>query len=378
MSTKTLYYTAWHIFPGHNILGLFRKHLILQHLNYNLEVLFNLSLEEFKKLVEKILEVKWEYNISPKDFLTEAQKTIDKAFSFDLKVCHIDAKGYPQLLSSIPAAPFVLFCNKEFLPELNNSITVLASRTTFSKSTNLISKISDLISKHHLSLVTDIVQGIPQKLIESAFKTGLKIIYPAPNGIYSEKGKLLRYGIPDILIKLLDEGWVITEYPIGYPTQKYTIYKRLRLLTGLGLVTIILQASAKSGLIKLIDFAKDQGRQVIVLNWGENTPEGNLKLHKKGAIAVHPEELEEVLLSELKITKELIPTQPYKSLNTNIFETEDEELVYNIMECNKLIHTDEIIHKSNIQISKIIKILIKLQLKGLCESVPGGYYIKKC
>lgn len=222
-----------------------------------------------------------------------------------------------------------------------------------------------------------IVSGLAYGVDTIAHKTALK-----------NQGKtvaILGSGINNIFptanIKLAQEiiknGALISEYPLKAPALKPYFPWRNRIISGLCLATIIIEAPEKSGALITARFALEQNREIFAIPgsiFNKNSI-GNHHLIKQGAKLVSQIEdiLEELKLTNLFKNSKLKKIQKSPSVK---FGNEKEKNIYQLFSEENSLAIDKIIEKSNLSPEDVLIVLTTLEIKGLLKNIGGSYYSK--
>ncbi|MBN2453907.1 MAG: DNA-protecting protein DprA, partial [Candidatus Omnitrophica bacterium] len=202
--------------------------------------------------------------------------------------------------------------------------------------------------------------------------TGHGHIYPAENKkIYGE---------------IAESGAVITEYEDDMGPMPYNFPQRNRIISGLSLGIVVVEAAKDSGALITASLAAEQGREVFALpgKISSSTSAGTNSLIKDGAKLVMSVEdiVDELRIREIKIPGErggkdaddkisrMTKAYIYNSL------TDDERAAYKALSDEPL-HIDDVITKSGLGAAKASKALLNLQLKNLAREMPGKQYVRK-
>jgi DNA processing protein len=190
---------------------------------------------------------------------------------------------------------------------------------------------------------------------------GVDVIYPSENR--------------NLFYKIIERGAVVSEFPMGSPPEAGHFPRRNRIISGLSIGVVIVQASAKSGSLITAGYALDQGREVFAVpgNVGAEGSRGTNQLIKEGAKLVESSEdiLEEILPQwrrEEETARKGGPAAP------NL--TEAEGFLYGLLGEIPL-HIDAIIRQSQLEPGSVSSLLLNLELKGLISQWPGKCFSKK-
>ena len=349
---------------------------------YNaLNLIFETNCLFLKKLYQEFRSFFKIYQEIPK--LSVSQKILKKFKKIDpflefekLKRKKIDLilffeNNFPEILKKTKTSPLGLYVLTSLsLKEIfsSPSIAIVGTRKPTSYGKEIAKKFSFELASLGFNIVSGLALGIDtyahQGAIEVQGKTiailgsGIDLIYPQVNLSLTEKIK--------------NQGVIISEYPLGSPPMPYHFPERNRIISGLSIGTLVVEAPKKSGALITARFALEEGREVFAVPgsifW--KNFEGNHSLIKKGAKLV--EKVEDIL-EEVKNQIQIELPQKETSLK---FENNQEKEIFEIIKKSKQgIEFDKISINSKILPEKIASILSSLEIKGCIKEVGGKYYL---
>ena len=206
---------------------------------------------------------------------------------------------YPELLSQITDPPTVIFYKGALNPEDKYSISIVGSRRTTSYGRFVARYLSEGLSSMGFTIISGMARGIDSVSHTGALKkggrtlavlgSGIDVIYP-PEGL-------------DLYERIHRSGAVISELPLGTPPNRENFPRRNRIISGLSIGVIIVEASKGSGTLITARSALDQNREVFAVPGNINSPNsyGTNELLKSGAkLVTRPEDVVEELSHQLK------------------------------------------------------------------------------
>ncbi|MDR7869929.1 MAG: DNA-processing protein DprA [Tissierellaceae bacterium] len=276
-------------------------------------------------------------------------------------------ENYPTTLNYIYDTPFVLYYNGEFKEEDKLSLAIVGAR----KATAYGKWACEKFTKELVDLGVTIVSGLALGIDTIAHKTALK--YGGRTVAILGNGLDVKY--PKKNEKLYDEisknGVVLTEFPIGTQPLAYNFPQRNRIISGLSLAVVVIEAKEKSGSLITAHHALEQGKDVFAVPGNINSiySGGTNKLIKDGAFPLL--DIDD-LLEEIYELKEKTLNSKYDSLDyTDLSDTEIK--IVNTLKEGPL-HTDMIIHKSGLDTSTVLSVLTILQIKGIIKELTRRTY----
>lgn len=288
-----------------------------------------------------------------------------------IKTINIKDKGYSKLLKEIKNPPEVLYYKGEILPRagsrglLNeNCFAIVGTRRFSSYGKQIALEIASDLAEAGLTIVSGLAPGIDTFCHLAALEkggrtiavlgTGLdeKIIYPQSNLKLAQK--IIERG-----------GLLISEYPSGTRGTQFTFPQRNRIISGLSLGTLVIEAKEKSGALITANNAFLQNRKVFAIPGPihSSNSRGCHALIKKGAKLVDNvnDILEELSLPAKEKSKMIVGQTKEESL---VLESLKEESLY----------IDKIIEKTNLSAATVSSILATLEIKGKIRNLGGNIY----
>lgn len=286
---------------------------------------------------------------------------------------------YPALLREITNSPPILFVQGDIEILNNQQIALVGSRHPSAQGLETAYNFAKYLMELGFTITSGLALGIDAASHKGALacaqgKTlavlgcGLDQIYPAAN-------KKLAY-------QIIENGALISEFPIGVAPQAQNFPQRNRIISGLSLGVLVVEAAIKSGALITANIAAEQGREVFAIPGSIHNAKakGCHKLIRQGAKLV--ESTEDVLeeLSELLkpgAAKSCVVVKNKGNIPINsIFSNEialDKEYLELLSYIDGMTTVDELVIRSGYLVQKVSCILMQLELDGYITAVPGGY-----
>ena len=178
--------------------------------------------------------------------------------------------------------------------------------------------------------------------------------------------------IISLMETISQNGAVVSEFAFSMPPLKHNFPWRNRIISALGLATVVIEAGRKSGALITADYALSQNKDVFVVpsNIDTQTALGSNQLIQDGArVALNPDDV----LSQIK--EDFVPSL-FNDNNPMFLLSEEQEKVYPHI-TNQPIHVDELVGLSGLSISCLLNITLSLELKHAIRQLPGQYYVRK-
>ena len=285
----------------------------------------------------------------------------------EIKIIKITDKEYPKLLKKIPDAPKVLYIKGNFLPN-KMSFAIVGTRRCSYYGKQIAIKIAEDLCEAGVTIVSGLAPGIDTAAHQAAVErkartyavlgTGIdkKSIYPKENLGLVEK--IIKFG-----------GCLISEYPPGTPGAKFTFPRRNRIISGLSLGTLVIEAKERSGALITASFAKKQNRKVFAIPGSifALNSKGCHYLIKQGAQLV---ENAEDILKEL----DLLPGQKgIKWPKETKGSSREEILILKALE-EEALYIDKITEKTKLSATVVSSNLAIMEVKNQVKNLGGSMY----
>jgi DNA processing protein len=279
--------------------------------------------------------------------------------------------SYPKRLRDIYDPPALLYVRGELKREDELAISIVGSRKTSAYGRWVTEKMSQDLARRGVTIVSGMARGIDSLAhwgaITGGGRTiavlgcGVDVIYPSENR--------------NLFTKIIGQGAALSEFPMGSPPEGGHFPKRNRIISGLSLGVVVVQASEDSGSLITANYALEQGREVFAVpgNVGSEGSRGTHQLIKDGARLVESsEDILEEIWPQWRREKEVIQKVegPERDLS------QEERKLYELLGESSL-HIDVLIRESQFDPGKVSSLLLNLELKGLVSQWPGKCFSKK-
>ncbi len=282
-----------------------------------------------------------------------------------IKTIQIQDKDYPEPLKKIIAPPKILYCRGELDLGGNPALAVVGPRRCSNYGRQATMEIVAELSRVGFIIISGMAKGIDTVAHQTALDSGGRTIAVLGTGI-NEKNIYPQENI-GLSKKIIQKGGaIISEFPVGTPGHKGNFPLRNRIVSGLSLGTLVIEAKDRSGALITANHAFKQKRKVFALPGSIYSPNssGCHTLIKKGAELV---ERAEDILKGLQL--HLIISKKEISL-----DSKEEEIILNALKNKKAMHIDEIIEKIELDPAKVISTLTGLEIKGIIKNLSGNVY----
>lgn len=288
------------------------------------------------------------------------------------KVFTVKDNGYPANLRYIFDPPQTLYASGSIVQEDNLAIAIVGSRRATYYGLKNAESLSFELATRGITIVSGLARGVDSAAHRAALKaggrtiavlgSGLNVIYPPENKELSEK--------------IAKSGAVISEFALDTPPYRANFPRRNRIISGLSLGVIVVEAARKSGALITANCALEQGREVFALpgKIDSFTSSGTHNLIKQGAKLV--ESIEDVI-EELEALRflQINQSKSKEKIEVELDLPEEEKQVYVCLGIAPL-HIDDIIQRSVFSYGKLLTSLLKLEHRKLIKELPGKLFVR--
>ncbi|MBI2097227.1 MAG: DNA-protecting protein DprA [Candidatus Sungbacteria bacterium] len=266
-----------------------------------------------------------------------------------------DDPEFPKELLEIPSPPFTLYI-KGRLTTRKPRLAVVGTRKATIYGKQACEKIiHDLADKTDLEIVSGLAQGIDTEAHRHALKNNLKTIGVLGSGI--DRQSFFPYENWNLAEEIIRKGGaVISEYPPGTPALKHHFPARNRIISGLALATLVVEAPEKSGALITANFALEQGRDVLAIP-GQMFSLNALGVHRLIQSGAKLVTSADDIIDELGLERKSI-SQKAETLLTD----QKEKIILSILAEPQSV--DDIKLKAGLTTPEIVSCLTLLELKG--------------
>ena len=287
------------------------------------------------------------------------------------KVVTLKDGDYPTRLKDIYDPPALLYLRGELRIEDELAVAIVGSRKTSAYGREVTEKIGEDLARHGVTVVSGMARGIDSVAHKGALQGGGRTIAVLGCGvdvIYPPENRNLFY-------QIIERGAILSEFPMGSPPEGGHFPRRNRIISGLSIGVVIVQASAESGSLITAGYALEQGREVFAVpgNVGAEGSRGTNQLIKEGAKLV---ESSEDILEEILPQWRREGATAQKGDPAVLSLTEPEKTLYGLLGETPS-HIDAIIRESRLDPGRVSSLLLNLELKGLISQWPGKCFSKK-
>ena len=284
----------------------------------------------------------------------------------EIECYFLDEDSYPENLKEIDDPPFVLYGKGEIKARDKLAVAVVGTRKMTGYGGQVAESLVAELTSSKITIVSGLARGIDTMAHKSALKAGgrtigvlacgLDLVYPPENSSLVEE-------------IINGHGAVISEFPLGMQPMPGSFPARNRIISGLSLGVVVVEAPERSGALITARHAAEQGREVFAIPGPVTSPNsaGPAHLIKMGAKLVFNVQ---DILEELGIETEITDQGPREISS----EDQNEAVILSLIE-NEAKHIDEIVRQSGFDSGKVASIMSLMEIKGKVKNLGNMIYV---
>jgi DNA processing protein len=277
---------------------------------------------------------------------------------------------YPARLRTIADPPPLLYVKGAIRAEDDKAIAVVGSRSASDYGRKVTRDLCRGLAALGFTIVSGLARGIDGTAHETALSSGGRTIAVLGSGVdraYPPEHQMLYRRIGE-------NGAVVSELPVGMRPMAFNFPSRNRLISGLSLGVVVVEATEKSGSLITARLAVEQGREVFAVpgEVGSSRSRGAHRLIRQGAKLVETvEDIIEEIAPQLLTRDGDSAKYQRRPLPQNV--SEEVKKIFNLLQ-ERSLQIDEIIEGSGFTSSRVSEILLDLELQGYLRQLPGKRY----
>ena len=301
----------------------------------------------------------------------EVELEIERSVKAAASILPYAGRSYPARLKMIPDPPPFLYVKGELREEDEKAVAVVGSRSASEYGLRITGELCQGLASLGFTVVSGMARGIDAAAHEAALGVGGRTVAVLGSGVdvvYPPEHE-------GLCQKISQQGAVISELPMGTPPLSFHFPARNRLISGLALGVVVVEATEKSGSLITASLALEQGREVFAVpgEAGASRSRGTHRLIRQGAKLVERvediiEEIAPQLAGRAAATQESLPLALPPNMSAaaqRIFE----------LVLGRPLQIDEVIETSGFSPAKVSEILLELEIQGLLKQQPGKRFV---
>jgi DNA processing protein len=337
----------------------------------------------FKALLDEFGNPEAAWNASPEAWvkaglsqkIAESFQRVHKGVSLDqiweriqslgAEVLTWDDESYPRHLKEIDQPPPVLYVRASFIPEDEWAVAIVGTRRVTAYGRQVTEEVATSLAHNGVTIVSGLARGVDSIAHQAAINAGGRTLAVLGSGvdiIYPPENRHLA-------TQIMEQGALVSDYPLGTQPDGINFPPRNRIISGLSLAVVIIEAGITSGALITATFAAEQGRDVFAVPGNINAPQsqGTNRLIRDGAQPLlNPQDVLETLnltmITEHRAVRVALPNDPIEARLYQLLSGEPK-------------HVDEIRSQASMPIETVSATLAMMELKGMVRQVGGMNYV---
>ena len=308
------------------------------------------------KVIERIIKARESVDLEKLWAKIEAQ---------GIKILTWEDQAYPQRLKEIEQPPPVLYIRGDYLPDDLFAVAIVGTRRVTAYGRQITEELAAYLARNGITVVSGLARGVDAIAHQTALKAGgrtLAVLGSGVDKIYPPEHRAMAE-------RMMEQGAILSDYAPGTPPDASNFPPRNRIISGLSLAVVVIEAGETSGALITAEFAAEQGREIFAVPGSILAPQskGTNKLIQNGALPL-------LSVNDLMQALDLTRMGEQKSARKAIPSDETEARLMKVLGEEPL-HVDEIRNQAELPIEKVSATLALMELKGLVRQVGGMNYV---
>lgn len=352
------YWIGFNLIKG---IGAVRMQALIRHFG-DLELAWNAAPMDLAraglglKAIERIVQARQNVDLD---------KVWAKIESQGIKILTWQDETYPQRLKEIDQPPPVLYIRGDYLPDDLFAVAIVGTRRVTAYGRQITEELAAYLASNGITVVSGLARGVDAIAHQTALKSGGRTIGVLGSGV----DKIYPPEHRGLAEKMMESGAIMSDYAPGTPPDASNFPPRNRIISGLSLAVVVIEAGETSGALITAEFAAEQGREIFAVPGSILAPQskGTNKLIQNGALPL-------LSINDLMQALDLRRVGDQKAARKSIPADETEARLMNVLSEEPL-HVDEIRNQTALPIEKVSATLALMELKGMVRQVGGMNYI---
>lgn len=275
--------------------------------------------------------------------------------------------AYPALLREIGSPPPVLFYRGHLLETDSTAVAVVGTRRVTSYGREMAMQIGQGLARAGVTVVSGLAKGVDGIAHQAALAAGGRTIAVLGSGVNS----IYPYEHTRLASQIVEQGAVLSDYSPDRKPDAPNFPARNRIISGLSLGVVVIEAPERSGALITVDFAADQGRDVFAVPGQvlSSSSVGSNKLIRDGARLVRDAD---DILEELQLRR----AEAVEAVQQPMGINEEERRLLSVLTGDPQ-HIDDIAERCNMSLPGVSALLVTLELRGQLRNVGAQHYVRR-
>jgi DNA processing protein len=299
--------------------------------------------------------------------LTKAEQIINDSLKKNIQIHYYKEPSFPARLVNISDAPIVLYAKGKADLNPTRTIGIVGTRKATRYGLQSTEDIVSQIKSHHATIISGLAYGIDIKAHEASLQNNIPTIGALANGL----DKVYPSGNRNVAIKMLEEGGLVSEYPIGTEADPRLFPARNRIIAGMSDALIVVEAAKKGGALISANIAHSYDIPVFAVpgEIDKTYSEGCNYLIRnfKASIFTSFQDVVEALNWDMQdVAKTQSPELKYKDLHGD-----EKKIVDVLLKNGQQMHIDQLSWQTQLSMSQVASFLLQMEFAGYIKPLPG-------
>lgn len=352
------YWVGFNLVKG---IGAVRLRNLIQHFG-DVETAWHASPQEMRaaglgpKLIETMQQVRAGVSL---------ELVWERVHSLGIQVLTWEDEAYPRRLKEIDQPPPVLYLRDNLQPEDEWAVAIVGTRGITAYGRQVTAEITSVLARRGVTVISGLARGIDAEAHKAALNAGgrtLAVLGSGVDQIYPPEHRQLAN-------QIIASGALMSDYAPGTPPDGVNFPPRNRIISGLSMAVIVIEAGERSGALITAEFAADQGREVFAVPGNINAPKSvgcNRLIHQGARPLLTPEDVLESLdlasFQQQRVARAVLPKDEVEARLLSVLTREP-------------MHVDDIRARVDMPIEKVSATLALMELKGMVRQLGGMNFV---
>lgn len=352
------YWVGFNLVKG---IGAVRLRNLIQHFG-DVETAWHASPQEMRaaglgpKLIETMQQVRAGVSL---------ELVWERVHRLGIQVLTWEDEAYPRRLKEIDQPPPVLYLRGNLLPEDEWAVAIVGTRGITAYGRQVTAEITSVLARRGVTVISGLARGIDAEAHKAALNAGgrtLAVLGSGVDQIYPPEHRQLAN-------QIIASGALMSDYAPGTPPDGVNFPPRNRIISGLSMAVIVIEAGERSGALITAEFAADQGREVFAVPGNINAPKSvgcNRLIHQGARPLLTPEDVLESLdlasFQQQRVARAVLPKDEVEARLLSVLTREP-------------MHVDDIRARVDMPIEKVSATLALMELKGMVRQLGGMNFV---
>jgi DNA processing protein len=274
-------------------------------------------------------------------------------------------ESYPERLKEIEQPPPVLYLRGELIPEDSWAVAIVGTRRVTPYGRQVTEEVASFLAANGITVVSGLARGVDAIAHSAALRAGgrtLAVLGSGVDRIYPPENRAMAE-------QIFEHGAVLSDYAPGTPPESSNFPPRNRIISGLSMAVVVVEAGETSGALITAEFAAEQGREIFAVPGNILAPQskGTNKLIQQGALPL-------LSVNDIMEALNLTRVGQHKAARKALPADEVEAKLLTAIGDEPL-HVDEIRNQTGLPVEKVSATLVMMELKGMVRQVGNMHYV---